>query len=868
MAFRVGSIVADAKLDTKQWTSGASKLMSSVGKVSAVIAGTLIAVMTKSVMAANEWQKSLSNVNTLLDSTTTNSQDMAMSLLRLDARLGSTTELTDAMYQAFSAGAEDMDEALAVTTASAKFARAALTDTATAVDVLTTATNAYGKENMSAERASDIFFTTIKQGKINGEQLSSVIGKSIPLFASLNVPLEQLGAGMAAMTKQGVNASEATTQLNAIMNSFIKPSTAMTAALEAQGYASGSALIESEGLDGALKFLETTTGGNIDAMGELLPSIEAVRGVMALTGTGGEEFTNILNEMENSAGSTEEAFAKQELTFETFRNQMDKTMLIVGNVGKAFVDDLAVGATKAGVGMTEFLTSSEGAMKVANVIAILAGGFQLIKGIIQPIAEVVLPELKEIFDTTKESIENLAGEGQESITLFDILSGAVQFTTSGFKVFSTIIQANIRNISNLVVAIKEGGGTVGKFFEFITGKATWEEVSDQATGTVEALGVLVDGFVEGTVDVFSTIGTEVKSFSSNVAENSANMENAVTTAMDNTRANVNENWAELITGQEGTNELLENLAAENQQTLNGILQDGTNEGTRILTEAEEERLSLFSNYLDKGVSLEEMSYQERKDNLQSLYDDQLISQEEFNEISKQLEKERVEDLTNTIVGYVDTAIGALSGLLGFIEDAGAESRDRELSEVEANYNAQLEALATTNRDGNINDIEYAKKKDELNKQKLAKENEIKKKEFETNKAWTITNIWLDALAGGMNAWANNDWVTALVITGLITAEAIAATASASSQTFVPAKRTGGMASGLTRINEQGGEIVNLPDGSQVIPNDISRRIAGNSGSSGVVINNNFNGASIRSEADIEAIANKVSSKIARDLRTA
>ena len=34
--------------------------------------------------------------------------------------------------------------------------------------------------------------------------------------------LEQLTAGIAAMTKQGVNAANATTQLNSIVNAFIK----------------------------------------------------------------------------------------------------------------------------------------------------------------------------------------------------------------------------------------------------------------------------------------------------------------------------------------------------------------------------------------------------------------------------------------------------------------------------------------------------------------------------------------------------------------------------------------------------------------------------------------------------------------------
>ena len=32
--------------------------------------------------------------------------------------------------------------------------------------------------------------------------------------------------------------------------------------------------------------------------------------------------------------------------------------------------------------------------------------------------------------------------------------------------------------------------------------------------------------------------------------------------------------------------------------------------------------------------------------------------------------------------------------------------------------------------------------------------------------------------------------------------------------------------GLTRVNERGGEIMNLPNGTQIIPHDISARMAG------------------------------------------
>ena len=144
----------------------------------------------------------MSNVNTIIDETKISTQNLTKDLLKLDPALGNTTDLTNGLYQSFSSGAETAEEAMQTTVDSAKFAKAALTDTYTAVDVLTTAVNAYGKESMTTTQASDIFFTTIKKGKLTGEQLAGSIGQSIPLFASAKINLNELASGMAAMTNR------------------------------------------------------------------------------------------------------------------------------------------------------------------------------------------------------------------------------------------------------------------------------------------------------------------------------------------------------------------------------------------------------------------------------------------------------------------------------------------------------------------------------------------------------------------------------------------------------------------------------------------------------------------------------------------
>lgn len=76
-----------------------------------------------------------------------------------------------------------------------------------------------------------------------------------------------------------------------------------------------------------------------------------------------------------------------------------------------------------------------------------------------------------------------------------------------------------------------------------------------------------------------------------------------------------------------------------------------------------------------------------------------------------------------------------------------------------------------------------------------------------------------------------------------------------------ASGTNNFAGGLTRINEQGGEIVNLPSGTQIIPHDLARNQIGNSyGSTVTITGNTF---TVREDADIDRITDALVRKMYR-----
>jgi TP901 family phage tail tape measure protein len=565
MSFFAGAVIAKAIMDTTQWVSG-SKTMGStmkrmgggfsvLGLVATAAIGTITAAFVKSVMSANEWQKEFANVTTLVDESKVNTQEMALELLKLDSRLGDTTDLTNGLYQALSASVDPAQSVMFVGEA-AKFAKAALVDTNTAVDVITTGLNAYGMEADSVTQISDQLFSVIKLGKVTGDELAATIGQSIPLAANMGIEFNELGASIAIMTRQGINASQATTQFNAVVNAFLKPSKDMEQTLKQIGFESGSAAIESLGFKGALDAVTETTGGSKEELAGMFRNVRALRGVMALTGEGASDFSEVLDEVTNSAGATEEAFSKQELTFETLKNTAGKLSIVVGNIGKTFVDELAVGANEAANSMIDFLLSSQGAQLVSTIIANLAAGFETLKLILEPLVNTILKEAKEIWNHLTKELDKMTGSTAQGAGGFQVLAGATAFADSAFKVFSEGIKSAITHIANLVDVITTSAKVVGDFFDFLGGKKTWEDVSRSADEAGKAIEKTVDDVVTNIGKIWDTIFDEAETFDNRTNKLADDLEVKWKVTYTNVETNTQQTYNRLITGQQGFTQAL------------------------------------------------------------------------------------------------------------------------------------------------------------------------------------------------------------------------------------------------------------------------------------------------------------------------
>lgn len=123
-------------------------------------------------------------------------------------------------------------DAMMVLEKSAELATAGLGQTTEAVDLSTSAINAFGLKGKRAEKAFETIFLTVKSGKTTVAELAQSFGMVAGTAATAGIEFDELMAATAALTTTGLKASVAQTQLRSATLSIIAPTTDMTKALK------------------------------------------------------------------------------------------------------------------------------------------------------------------------------------------------------------------------------------------------------------------------------------------------------------------------------------------------------------------------------------------------------------------------------------------------------------------------------------------------------------------------------------------------------------------------------------------------------------------------------------------------------------
>lgn len=290
------------------------KNVSALGEKFALLSAPILAAATAGAKLNSDFTTGLAKVSTLVDTTTVDMTKMRGELIALSNETGvSVTDLTEGTYQAISASV-DAAKAVDFMKVSALGAKAGFTDMSTATDALTTIINAYGMETERASGMMDRLIITQNLGKTTVDEIGKSIGQVIPTAASAGMSIDELLASVASLTASGTQTSAAMTGMKAALSNIIKPTADAAKTAESLGLEFNQAHLAQVGWAKFLDEVKTATGGNIEMMGKLFGSTEALNTVLSLTGNGANKFTESLDAMANSTGATNEAIEKLDAT--------------------------------------------------------------------------------------------------------------------------------------------------------------------------------------------------------------------------------------------------------------------------------------------------------------------------------------------------------------------------------------------------------------------------------------------------------------------------------------------------------------------------------------------------------------------------
>lgn len=249
---------------------------------------------------ASDFQKQIALIQTI-DNAGTSFGDLSDRVRELsDSYNIPLTEAAAGVYQTLSNQVGNTAESFEFAAKAAKFAKATNSTLADSVDLLSGALKSYSLDVTHTDRVASILFTTIDKGRITATELSNAIGRLAPITAETGVSMEELSAGLAAISVRGTGTSESITQLRAIVTSFQKPSKSMQAALEQLGFASGDAALRQLGLGDALLQVTKSAGGSQSKIAALFPNVRALSGTASLTGDSLREFASDLEAAKNA----------------------------------------------------------------------------------------------------------------------------------------------------------------------------------------------------------------------------------------------------------------------------------------------------------------------------------------------------------------------------------------------------------------------------------------------------------------------------------------------------------------------------------------------------------------------------------------
>ncbi len=302
MASRKGTLTYSLVLDTKQFDAGGKRAKATFlglrgeaakfAKLATAGFGAIAGIaalkqLAQTVIVNNiEFERLTTQIRTL---TVGGEQDIKRFNDALVSMASATAtgpaELAKALFFVESAGIRGA-AAMETTRVSAQAAAAGLGDSATVARTVTAAMVAYSAEHLTATDTVDKLIEIVRQGGAQADEYAGALGRVLPVASALGVNLDEVGAFMAVFTRTGVSAAEASTSLRSALLALGTPTESAAKAMDEFGFSADEIKrsLREDGLNATLQRLRLVLNDDLDALKKVIPSVEALAGVFAVTG--------------------------------------------------------------------------------------------------------------------------------------------------------------------------------------------------------------------------------------------------------------------------------------------------------------------------------------------------------------------------------------------------------------------------------------------------------------------------------------------------------------------------------------------------------------------------------------------------------
>lgn len=436
------------------------------------------AFLTGAVKGASDFQNGMNKMSTLFDTSKTSVKGLSSEFLNLSNKTGiSATELAEAGYQALSAG-QSVDKVGKFVETAGNLAKAGFTSTTTAVDVLTTAMNAYGKNAGSADYIANKLVRTQNLGKTTVDELASSMGKIIPTASSMGVNIDNLTSGYVSLTKQGISTAESTTYMNSMLNELGDSSTNLGKIIkEKTGMSFQDCMKAGMSLGDVLKVTKDYADENGIAYNELWGSAEAGKAGLAILNGGVDEFNNTVGIMSSKTNDVGQALQNLESSSTKAKKAINEARNSGIEFGTLILISLtpAINAVTSGIErLTSWFNGLSNGTKttIAVILALIAG--------LSPVL-IVLGKVISSVGTI--------------ITLIPKISAGISLVMNGAKALWAILSANPIGLVIIAITALVAGFTY--LWNHCEGfRKFWIGLWNTAKSTISSSG----NFIKGVID--------------------------------------------------------------------------------------------------------------------------------------------------------------------------------------------------------------------------------------------------------------------------------------------------------------------------------------------------------------------------------